>query len=52
MPVRAPDLAITYDRRGTMRSAGPSGWSETTVMEHADDAIAVLSLVGQEGRTL
>ena len=28
-------LVITYDRRGTTRSAGPSGWSEATVMEQA-----------------
>jgi pimeloyl-ACP methyl ester carboxylesterase len=39
-------LVITYDRRGTSRSAGISGWSETTVTEQADDAAAVLSLVG------
>ena len=25
-------LVITYDRRGTTRSAGPSGWSEATMM--------------------
>ncbi len=48
----ADHLDITYDGRGTTRSAGPSCWSETTVMEQADDAAAVLSLVGQEWRTL
>ena len=39
-------LVITYDRRGTSRSTGPSDWSETTVTEQADDAAAVLALVG------
>ncbi len=39
-------LVIIYDRRGTSRSTGPSDWSETTVAEQADDAAAVLALVG------
>lgn len=39
-------LVITYDRRGTSRSARPAGWSRTTVAEQADDANAVLSRVG------
>lgn len=39
-------LVITYDRRGTSRSAIPTGWSETSVAEQADDAAAVLSRVG------
>jgi pimeloyl-ACP methyl ester carboxylesterase len=39
-------LVIAYDRRGTSRSAAPSGWSETTVTEQAEDAATVLSLVG------
>lgn len=39
-------LVITYDRRGTSRSAIPPGWSATTVAEQADDAATVLSQVG------
>ncbi|MDQ3897499.1 MAG: alpha/beta hydrolase [Actinomycetota bacterium] len=39
-------LVITYDRRGTSRSAPPAGWSETTVAEQAHDAAAVLARVG------
>lgn len=42
----ADHLVITYDRRGTSRSAAPAGWSETTVAEQADDATDVLSRVG------
>ncbi len=42
-------LVITYDRRGTSRSLRPSGWTSTTVAEHADDAAAVLSRVGVDG---
>jgi pimeloyl-ACP methyl ester carboxylesterase len=42
----ADHLVVTYDRRGTSRSAIPSGWSATTVSEQADDAAAVLSAVG------
>lgn len=39
-------LVITYDRRGTSRSAAPTGWSGTTVAEQADDAADVLARVG------
>ena len=39
-------LVITYDRRGTSRSARPAGWTRTTVPEQADDAATVLSGVG------
>ena len=39
-------LVITYDRRGTSRSATPAEWSATTVAEQADDAAAVLARVG------
>lgn len=39
-------LVISYDRRGTSRSAAPPRWSETTVAEQADDAAGVLSRVG------
>lgn len=39
-------LVITYDRRGTSRSATPAGWSETTVAEQADDAAAILARLG------
>jgi pimeloyl-ACP methyl ester carboxylesterase len=42
----ADHLVITYDRRGTSRSARPPGWSETTVSEQADDAARVLTGVG------
>ena len=34
---------VTYDRRGTSRSARPDGWSTTSVAEQADDAAAVLA---------
>jgi len=34
---------ITYDRRGTSRSLRPSGWSDTSVVEQADDAAEVLA---------
>jgi pimeloyl-ACP methyl ester carboxylesterase len=39
-------LVVTYDRRGTSRSAWPQGWATTTVAEQADDAAAVLARVG------
>ncbi|MCU1450081.1 MAG: alpha/beta hydrolase [Acidimicrobiales bacterium] len=39
-------LVITYDRRGTSRSAAPKGWSQTSVGEQADDAASLLSRVG------
>lgn len=39
-------LVITYDRRGTSRSARPMGWNRTTVVEQADDAAGVLASVG------
>ena len=43
----APDhLVVIYDRRGTSRSGAPTGWSETTVAEQADDAANVLAQVG------
>ncbi len=42
----ADHLVVTYDRRGSSRSAAPAGWSETTVAEQADDAAAVLARVG------
>jgi pimeloyl-ACP methyl ester carboxylesterase len=42
----ADHLVVTYDRRGTSRSARPDGWSETTVAEQAADAATVLSHVG------
>ncbi|HUG60378.1 MAG TPA: alpha/beta hydrolase [Methylomirabilota bacterium] len=43
----APALAaaatvVTYDRRGFSRSPRPAGWTATSVMEHADDAAALL----------
>ena len=39
-------LVVTYDRRGTSRSAAPAGWTSTAVAEQADDAAAVLAQVG------
>ena len=39
-------LVITYDRRGTSRSAAPQSWSQTSVAEQADDAANLLSRVG------
>lgn len=47
----AHDLAgrhtvISYDRRGTSRSAAPAGWTSTSVAEQADDAAAVLAEQG------
>jgi len=35
-------MVVTYDRRGFSRSPRPAGWATTTVMEHADDAAALL----------
>lgn len=37
---------ISYDRRGTSRSAAPAGWTSTSVGEQADDAAAVLDQQG------
>ena len=42
----ADHLVITYDRRGTSRSATPPEWTETSVAEQAHDAAAVLASVG------
>ena len=42
----ADHLVITYDRRGTSRSARSPHWSETSVAEQADDAASVLRRVG------
>lgn len=39
-------LVISYDRRGTSRSACPPDWTTTSVAEQADDAALVLSRVG------
>ncbi len=44
--LRADHLVITYDRRGTSRSARSPLWSETSVAEQADDAASVLRRVG------
>lgn len=41
-------LVITYDRRGTSRSARPAGWDSTTVAEQAHDAAEILTVVGGE----
>ncbi|MDQ3607652.1 MAG: alpha/beta hydrolase [Actinomycetota bacterium] len=41
-------LVITYDRRGTSRSALARGSHSTSVAEQADDAAAVLAAVGVE----
>jgi pimeloyl-ACP methyl ester carboxylesterase len=37
---------ISYDRRGTSRSATPDGWTSTSLAEQADDAAAVLAEQG------
>lgn len=42
----ADHLVITYDRRGTSRSAPPADWAATSVAEQADDAAGVLATVG------
>lgn len=39
-------LVITYDRRGTSRSAHAADGGSTTVAEHADDAAEILTLIG------
>ncbi len=39
-------LVITYDRRGTSRSAHAAGSGSMTVAEHADDAAEILTMVG------
>lgn len=39
-------LVITYDRRGTSRSAHALGRESMTVAEHADDAAEILTVVG------
>ena len=41
-------LVITYDRRGTSRSAPAPDWQSTSVAEQADDAAGVLGAVGVE----
>jgi pimeloyl-ACP methyl ester carboxylesterase len=35
-------MVVTYDRRGFSRSPRPEGWTTTSVMQHADDAAALL----------
>ncbi|MDQ4098767.1 MAG: alpha/beta hydrolase [Actinomycetota bacterium] len=42
----ADHLVITYDRRGTSRSARSPHWAKTSVAEQAADAASVLSRVG------
>ena len=37
----------TYDRRGNSRSPRPTGWTQTSLAEQADDAAALLSALGQ-----
>lgn len=39
-------LVVTYDRRGTSRSGRPAYWTQTSVAEQVDDAVAVLDRVG------
>lgn len=39
-------LVITYDRRGTSRSAWSADWESTSVAEQADDAAGILATVG------
>lgn len=39
-------LVISYDRRGTSRSAHVAGWELMTVADHADDAAEILTVVG------
>jgi pimeloyl-ACP methyl ester carboxylesterase len=38
--------AITYDRRGNGRSPAPDGWTTTSPEEQADDAAALLDVLG------
>jgi pimeloyl-ACP methyl ester carboxylesterase len=37
----------TYDRRGNSRSPRPTGWTQTSLAEQADDAAALLGVLGQ-----
>jgi len=37
---------ITYDRRGNSRSAAPTGWTQTSLEEQADDAAALVQALG------
>jgi pimeloyl-ACP methyl ester carboxylesterase len=37
----------TYDRRGNSRSPRPAGWAATSLAEQADDAAALLGVLGQ-----
>jgi pimeloyl-ACP methyl ester carboxylesterase len=37
---------LTYDRRGNGRSPRPRGWTETSTIEQADDAAALLDALG------
>jgi pimeloyl-ACP methyl ester carboxylesterase len=37
----------TYDRRGNSRSPRPTGWTQTSIAEQADDAAALLGALGQ-----
>jgi pimeloyl-ACP methyl ester carboxylesterase len=37
----------TYDRRGNSRSPRPTGWAQTSLAEQADDAAALLGVLGQ-----
>lgn len=37
---------ISYDRRGNSRSPRPDGWTVTSLAEHADDAAALLEMLG------
>lgn len=37
---------ITYDRRGNSRSPKPTGWTTTSMGEHADDAAALIRALG------
>jgi pimeloyl-ACP methyl ester carboxylesterase len=46
-PLLADEFTVvTYDRRGNSRSPRPSGWTETSVAEQADDAAALLEALG------
>jgi pimeloyl-ACP methyl ester carboxylesterase len=38
----------TYDRRGNSRSSRPTGWTQTSLAEQADDAAALLGALGQQ----
>jgi len=37
---------VVYDRRGNSRSPRPAGWTTTSVAEQADDAAALIELLG------